>query len=140
MASFVQPGNRTEPRQANLRNERGVITLLRPNGEVACERCTVAHTMFARMRGLLGRKGLPSGEGILIRPAPSIHTFFMRFPIDVVFLSRQGEVLKVAERVPPWRARSCRHSYAVLELAAGEASRRGIAVGDRLDTAPPAQA
>jgi uncharacterized protein len=138
MASFVQPGNHTEPRQANLRNERGVITLLRPNGEVACERCTVAHRMWPRMRGLLGRKSLPSGEGLLIRPAPSIHTFFMRFPIDVVFLSRQGEVLKVAERVPPWRARSCRHSYAVLELAAGEAGRRGIAVGDRLETVPPA--
>jgi uncharacterized membrane protein (UPF0127 family) len=92
------------------------------------------------MRGLLGKRGLDPGEGLLIRPAPSIHTFFMRFPIDVVFLSRQGEVLKVAERVRPWRARSCRHSYAVLELAAGEAGRRGIAVGDRLGTAPPAPA
>jgi uncharacterized membrane protein (UPF0127 family) len=91
------------------------------------------------MRGLLGKRGLDSGEGLLIRPAPSVHTFFMRFPIDVVFLSRQGEVLKVAERVPPWRARSCRHSYAVLELAAGEAGRRGIALGDRLDIAQPVQ-
>jgi uncharacterized protein len=93
--------------------------------------------MLPRMRGLLGRKNLPSGEGMLIRPAPSIHTFFMRFPIDVVFLSRQGEVLKIAENVAPWRARSCRHSYVVLELAAGEAGRRGLAVGDRVDTAKP---
>jgi len=123
-----------------VRNARGVVTLLRADGSVACERCTVAHRMWPRMRGLLGKRGLASGEGLLIRPAPSIHTFFMRFPIDVVFLSRQGEVLKVAERVRPWRARSCRHSYAVLELAAGEAGRRGIAAGDRLDTAPPAQA
>jgi uncharacterized protein len=123
----------------NLGSTRGVVTLRRADGSVACERCTVAHRMWPRMRGLLGKRGLESGEGLLIRPAPSIHTFFMRFPIDVVFLSRQGEVLKVAERVPPWRARSCRHSYAVLELAAGEAGRRGIAVGDRLDTAQPAQ-
>jgi uncharacterized protein len=123
----------------NLGSTRGVVTLTRADGGVACERCTVAHRMWPRMRGLLGKRGLESGEGLLIRPAPSIHTFFMRFPIDVVFLSRQGEVLKVAERVPPWRARSCRHSYAVLELAAGEAGRRGIAVGDRLDTAQPAQ-
>jgi len=122
-----------------VQTARGVVTLLRPDGTVACERCTVAHRMWPRMRGLLGKRRLDSGEGLLIRPAPSIHTFFMRFPIDVVFLSRQGEVLKVAERVPPWRARSCRHSYAVLELAAGEAGRRGIAVGDRLDTAQPAQ-
>jgi uncharacterized membrane protein (UPF0127 family) len=119
---------------------RGVVSLIAADGRVVCERCTVAHRVWPRMRGLLGRRGLDSGEGLLIRPAPSIHTFFMRFPIDVVFLSRQGEVLKVAERVPPWRARSCRHSYAVLELAAGEAERRGIAVGDRIDTAQPAQA
>ena len=123
----------------SLGSTRGVLALTRADGTVVCERCTVAHRMWPRMRGLLGKRGLDSGEGLLIRPAPSIHTFFMRFPIDVVFLSRQGEVLKVAERVPPWRARSCRHSYAVLELAAGEAGRRGIAVGDRLDTAQPAQ-
>ncbi len=123
----------------SLGSTRGVLALTRADGKVVCERCTVAHRMWPRMRGLLGKRDLDSGEGLLIRPAPSIHTFFMRFPIDVVFLSRQGEVLKVAERVPPWRARSCRHSYAVLELAAGEAGRRGIAVGDRLDTAQPAQ-
>ena len=114
------------------------VTLRKRDGEVVCERCGLADRMLPRMRGLLGRRSLERNEGLLLRPAPSIQTFFMRFPIDVVFLSRQGEVLKVAERVPPWRARSCRHSYAVLELAAGEAERRGIAVGDRLDTAPPA--
>jgi uncharacterized membrane protein (UPF0127 family) len=128
-----------ESRNPRIREARGVVALARDGGAIVCERCTVAHRMWPRMRGLLGKPGLDSGEGLLIRPAPSIHTFFMRFPIDVVFLSRQGEVLKVAERVPPWRARSCRHSYAVLELAAGEAGRRGIAVGDRLDIAQPAQ-
>jgi uncharacterized membrane protein (UPF0127 family) len=116
---------------------RGVIALVRPDGTIVCERCTVADRMLSRMRGLLGRKSLPADEGLLIRPAPSIHTFFMRFPIDVVFLSRQGEVLKIAEHVAPWRTRSCRHSYAVLELAAGEAGRRGLAVGDRIDAAEP---
>jgi uncharacterized protein len=131
---------RAELSAASTSTARGVVSLIAGDGRVVCEECTVAHTMFTRMRGLLGKRGLDSGEGLLIRPAPSIHTFFMRFPIDVVFLSRQGEVLKVAERVAPWRARSCRHSYAVLELAAGEAGRRGIALGDRLDTAPPAEA
>jgi uncharacterized membrane protein (UPF0127 family) len=140
MVSFVHSGGQADTQGPTISNVRGVVTLLRQNGEVACERCTVAHRMWPRMRGLLGKRGVDSGEGLLIRPAPSIHTFFMRFPIDVVFLSRQGEVLKVAERVRPWRARSCRHSYAVLELAAGEAERRGIAVGDRIDTAQPAQA
>ena len=138
MASFVE--KRAEPntsRRSGILDARGVVTLVRSDGTVACERCTVAAQMLPRMRGLLGRKSLPSGEGMLIRPAPSIHTFFMRFPIDVVFLSRHGEVLKIAENVAPWRARSCRHSYAVLELAAGEAGRCGLAVGDRVDTAKP---
>jgi uncharacterized membrane protein (UPF0127 family) len=131
------PASIAVPPEAGVRTARGVIAIVRSDGTVACEQCKVAATMLPRMKGLLGRKSLPSNEGILIRPAPSIHTFFMRFPIDVVFLSRQGEVLKVAEHVAPWRARSCRHSYAVLELAAGEAGRRGIAVGDRVDTAKP---
>jgi uncharacterized membrane protein (UPF0127 family) len=125
-------------RGASVLKARGVIALVRPDGTIACERCTVADRMLSRMKGLLGRKGLAAGEGMLIRPAPSIHTFFMRFPIDVVFLSRQGEVLKIAENVSPWRARSCRHSYAVLELAAGEAGRRGLAVGDRIEAAESA--
>ena len=125
--------------EAGVRTSRGVIAIVRSDGAIACERCTVADRMLSRMKGLLGRKNLPTGEGILIRPAPSIHTFFMRFPIDVVFLSRQGEVLKIAEHVAPWRARSCRHSYAVLELAAGEAGRCGFAVGDRIDTVESAR-
>ena len=125
--------------EPGVRTSRGVVAIVRSDGAIACERCTVADRMLSRMKGLLGRKDLPTGEGILIRPAPSIHTFFMRFPIDVVFLSRQGDVLKIAERVAPWRARSCRHSYAVLELAAGEAGRRGLAVGDRIDTVKPAR-
>jgi uncharacterized membrane protein (UPF0127 family) len=88
--------------------------------------------MFSRMKGLLGRRSLPAGEGLLIRPAPSIHTFFMRFPIDAVFLSRAGEVIKISADVRPWRARSCRRAYAVLELAAGEAETREITTGDHL--------
>jgi uncharacterized membrane protein (UPF0127 family) len=125
--------------EAGVRTSRGVVAIVRSDGAIACEQCTVADRMLSRMKGLLGRKDLPTGEGILIRPAPSIHTFFMRFPIDVVFLSRQGDVLKIAERVAPWRTRSCRHSYAVLELAAGEAGRRGLAVGERIDTVKPAR-
>jgi hypothetical protein len=85
------------------------------------------------MKGLLGRRGLESGEGLLLRPAGSVHTFFMRFPIDVVFLSREGEVLKVAADLPAWRVTGARKAKAALELAAGEAERREIRPGIRLD-------
>lgn len=84
------------------------------------------------MRGLLGRRDLPHGEGILLRPAASVHTFFMRFAIDVVFLDENGLVLRVVPNLRPWRVAARRGASAVVELAAGESARRGIAPGDRL--------
>jgi hypothetical protein len=87
------------------------------------------------MRGLLGRKSLPSGEGILLRPAASVHMAFMRFAIDVVFLDRDNHVLKIVPNLRPWRAAAQRRAHAALELPAGECERRGLRVGDRLVTA-----
>jgi uncharacterized membrane protein (UPF0127 family) len=110
----------------------GGMALETDRGRVVCDRCIVAATPLTRLRGLLGRRALPPGEGLLLRPSPSIHTFFMRFPIDVVFLDPDLRVLRVDESVKPWRAAGCRRARAVLELAAGEAAARGIAVGDRL--------
>ena len=110
-------------------------TLMRADGTVVCERVSLADSPLARMRGLLGRDGLDQGEGILLRPASSIHTFFMRFTIDAVFLDRELAVVGIENSIAPWRAASQRGAKAVLELAAGESSRRGIAVGDRLEFA-----
>ena len=76
------------------------VALANDEGTVVCEHCLLAETMFARLRGLLGRSGLSSGEGMLLRPAASIHTAFMRFPIDAVFLDRESRVLKVAAELP----------------------------------------
>jgi uncharacterized membrane protein (UPF0127 family) len=109
------------------------IELRTADERVLCERCLVAGSPLTRMRGLLGRRGLESGEGLLLRPAASIHTLFMRFPIDVVFVSRDGEVLKVVAALPPWRTAAARGAKAVIELPAGEAARRGIQAGLRLD-------
>jgi uncharacterized protein len=109
------------------------ISIRTVDGELVCERCRVADNPLTRLRGLLGKRGLESGEGLLLRPAGSIHMFFMRFPIDAVFLSRDGEVLKVSSNVRPWRAAAARGAKAVIELPAGEADRRGIRAGTRLD-------
>jgi len=84
------------------------------------------------MRGLLGRRDLPHGEGLMLRPASSVHTAFMRFPIDAVFLDRDGRVLKVARGLRPWKTSARRKARAVLELPAGESERRGIEIGERL--------
>jgi uncharacterized protein len=106
--------------------------LHKADGTVVCERCLAAGNPLARMRGLLGRKELPRGEGMLLRPAASVHTAFMRFPIDVVFVDGAGRVLDIAHSVRPWRAVACRGAKAVVELAAGECSRRDLETGDEL--------
>jgi uncharacterized membrane protein (UPF0127 family)/CheY-like chemotaxis protein len=109
---------------------RLIVTLTR--GGVVCERTEIADRARRRMRGLLGRESLPAGEGMLLQPAPSIHTVGMKFPIDVVFMDGTLRVLKIVERMRPWRAASKRHAWATLELAAGEVARRGIEVGDQV--------
>ena len=106
--------------------------LHKADGTVVCEHCLAADSPLARMRGLLGRKELPRGEGMLLRPAASVHTAFMRFPIDVVFVDGAGRVLDIAHSVRPWRAVACRGAKAVVELAAGECSRRDLETGDEL--------
>lgn len=99
---------------------------------VVCERAAIADRALTRMQGLLGRHSLPSGEGLLLRPAPSIHTAFMRFPIDVVFLDADLRVVKLVQRLAPWRTASARRAKAVLELPAGETARRELGLSDRL--------
>jgi uncharacterized membrane protein (UPF0127 family) len=112
------------------------VSLERDDGSLVCERCLLAETPLTRLRGLLGRAGLEQGEGLLLRPASSIHMWFMRFPIDAVFLDRENRVLRVVEHLAPWRVAGCRGAKAVVELPAGEAARVRLAVGDRLSLRP----
>jgi uncharacterized protein len=106
--------------------------LLRQDGSPVCERCLLAETPLTRLKGLLGRRGLEQGEGLLLRPAASIHTFFMRFPIDAVWLDRDLNVLKVSHDVAPWLTAACKGAKRVVEMTAGEAKRLGVSAGDEL--------
>lgn len=109
------------------------MTLVRADGAVVCKRCVLADTSWSRMKGLLGRRGLDAGEGLLIRPTGSIHMFFMRFAIDAVFLDRELRVLKIVPDLKPWRVAAKRGAKQVLELGAGEAARRGLEAGQQLE-------
>ena len=102
------------------------------DGAVVCERCEVPGSAFGRMRGLLGRDALEPGSGMLIDSAPSVHMFFMRFPIDVVFLDRSWRVVGVRPELRPWRVAGARGAAAALELPAGAAAAAGIEEGDVL--------
>jgi len=108
------------------------VRLVAEDGAPVCERCFVADTRWTRMKGLLGRRSLPRDEGLLITKTGSIHMFFMRFPIDAVFLDKDLGIERIASDLKPWRMAAKRGAKQVLELPAGEASRRGLAVGQRL--------
>ena len=83
----------------------------------------------------MGRRGLAPGEGLLLKPTPSIHTCFMSFPIDAVFLDADLRVLDVKPHLRPWRLAGRRHARAVLELAGGEAQRLRLRAGAVLELA-----
>jgi uncharacterized membrane protein (UPF0127 family) len=117
------------------RETKLIVNLTR--GNVVCEQAVIADRARRRMRGLLGRRSLPSGEGMLLQPSPSIHTAFLRFPIDVVFLDRNLRVIKLVEHVPPWHTASAIEGRSTLELAAGEIARRKVQVGDQLLAVEP---
>jgi uncharacterized membrane protein (UPF0127 family) len=90
-----------------------------------------------RRQGLLGRRRLAAAAALILAPCGAIHTFFMRFPIDVVFARRDGEVVKVCARVRPWRTAFARGSFAAIELASGRARDLDIKPGDRLELGLP---
>lgn len=100
--------------------------------EVRGMRIKVARSFGARLAGLLGRRALAPEEGLLLTPCSNIHTFFMRFAIDVLFLDSDGLILAIHRDVKPWRIKAMRHAHACLELPDGGAVRAGLTVGQRL--------
>jgi uncharacterized protein len=93
---------------------------------------TVADTSPTRNVGLLKHKGLNAGEGLWIVPCQSVHTFFMKFAIDLVYLDKRRRVRKVRHAVPPWRVSGCLWAHSVLELPAGILSETGTQPGDQM--------
>jgi uncharacterized membrane protein (UPF0127 family) len=102
------------------------------NGAAQSLRVLHAQTAAERMRGLLGRGPLGPGEAMLLRPCRLVHTFGMRYALDLVFLDRACVVRRIAPSVPPGRVRGCWRAWQTLELPAGGASAIGVAVGDAL--------
>jgi len=104
----------------SLTGYNGMTRLVeRESGRVIVERLRVARSMSERMRGLLGRSGLPPGEGMLIERCSSIHTFFMKFSLDVIFLDRSFRVMRVVRHLHPWRLAGAWNAARVVELGAG---------------------
>jgi uncharacterized protein len=92
----------------------------------------LALTRRARRQGLLSRDSLAPESALVLAPCFMVHTAFMRFPIDLVFVDRRGYVRHLVPRLPPWRMAACARAYATIELAAGALEHVDVAVGDRL--------
>jgi uncharacterized protein len=90
----------------------------------------------SRRTGLLRHESLPDGEAMVIAPTNAIHTFFMRFAIDVVFVARDGRVVKACASVKPWRVAMALRAFAVVELPAGTLARSDTVPGDTLSIVP----
>lgn len=100
--------------------------------EALADRVEVAVTRRDRRKGLLGRSGLEPASALIIAPCFSIHTMFMRFDIDAVFVDEDGRAVKVVRDMPPWRIAVDPTAHAVVELPAGSLRDRQVNVGDRL--------
>ncbi len=102
-------------------------------GSVICTEGVLANTFRTRLFGLLGRKGLKEGSGLLIKPSSGVHTFGMSFPIDIVSLDQHYCVVGVFENIGPWTIRGLSlKTRSVLELPAGRIRECGIEPGDKL--------
>ena len=93
----------------------------------------IADSFLTRLTGLMFQKKLPQGTGLLLAPCNSVHMCFMNFAIDVVYIDKEYEILKIVKNLKPWIGISmCSKAWATLEIDAGEAERYGFSVGKRL--------
>lgn len=107
-------------------------------GSIVASDVSVAASMWSRFKGLMGRRSLGEDSGLLIRPCSSVHMFFMRFPLDVVFVDKAGVVVKIVRALKPYRlALGGKGAHSALELAAGAVGER-VSVGDQLAFDPSA--
>ena len=124
MKSFLDPILRASSSSFALTNNR--------NDRVLATTLLTAFDSASRRKGLLKHDFLPEGSALIIAPSNAIHTFFMRFAIDVAFVSRDGRVLKVRPNVPPWRMAAALRGFAVIEMPVGALARADIQSGDAL--------
>jgi len=113
----------------NAAPSRPRLVIARTGGALA-DTIELAGDSVARRRGLLGRDGLAPGTALVIAPCSAVHTFGMRFSIDVIFAARDGRVMKIARDVLPRRLAAAWGAFAAIEMAAGEAGRGDVEIGD----------
>ena len=132
MSHFLQPLLR--------RNAPPVALLNGRTGLVVASRVEAAIDSGTRNRGLLGRDGLDDGHALVLAPCWAVHTWRMRFPIDILFTTRDGRVLKTSANVAPGRIRGALRAFATIEMRAGSLAAARVLAGDRLHLGQPGAA
>jgi uncharacterized membrane protein (UPF0127 family) len=128
MAIFLRPLVHESQLPHCLVNER--------NGQVIATDLLTAFDSTSRRTGLLKHTSVPDGTALIIAPSNAIHTFFMRFEIDVAFVAKDGRILKVRHALRPWRIAAALRGFAVVELPAGVLARSQTGAGDTLSIRP----
>ena len=123
-APFFQPLLRQAQGRQVIRNTR--------NGRIIADDLTSAFDSASRRVGLLRHRAFPQGAAMIIAPTNAVHTFFMRFPIDIAFITRDGTIVKACSGVRPWRIAAAFRAYGVVELPAGRLAACDTAAGDVL--------
>ena len=129
MASFLTQMRNADASGFVLRNQQ--------SGAVVATHLIPAFDSATRNVGLLGRHSLDPGSAMIIAPTNAVHTFFMRFPIDIAFVKKDGRILKIRERLPAWRITAAWGAYAVVEMAAGSFEAAGTGAGDCITVERP---
>ena len=124
MKSFLSPLIKDPTPHWRLVNAR--------TGRVVADEISTAFDSASRRKGLLGRDSMAAGSAIVIAPTNAIHTFFMRFEIDVAFVSKDGRILKLRHRLRPWRVFGALRGFAAIELPGGALEASSCDPGDRL--------
>ena len=129
--SFLSPMLGDSQAGLAIRNER--------NQRQLANHLVAAFDSEARRTGLLKHESLPDGTAMVIAPTSAIHTFFMRFAIDVAFVTREGRIVKACHGLRPWRIAIAPGAFAVIELPSGTLAGSGTIQGDTLAIVPAAQ-
>ena len=111
---------------------QSILLLNQSRQTVVARKLRIADNFFSRLRGLLGTRELPAGEGLLIRPCHSIHMFGMKYGIDVLFVDRQDQVIETITALMPGKTAACPGAEYVVELPCGALAESGTLPGDKL--------
>ncbi|HZB89332.1 MAG TPA: DUF192 domain-containing protein [Terracidiphilus sp.] len=132
----IQDQDRSEPQESRRGAQQAAGRPLRilnaTRGIELASAARVAATAAQRSKGLLGRAGLEPGEALWIVPCEAVHTFWMKFALDLVYLDRRHRIVKIRRNVPPWRLSGALRAHSVIEFAAGAIRAQDAAPGDQL--------